>query len=108
MVEPNTLAQCERPREPIGGRAPDLRERRRDGERLVERDQAVENVLCDRAPVYIGKEDGIEGSRIVADRPPVDAIIGERLTGGPTQAEEGDESDTCEPRSRLERGREAT
>src|SRR5262249_61523764 len=102
-MESNALAQCERPREAIGGGAPHLRERWRDGERLIERDEAVKNLLGDRASIYVSKQDGIECRRIVADRPPVDAFISGRLPGGPAQAEESDQRGTADSRSRRER-----
>src|SRR5262249_6090829 len=102
-MESNALAQCERPREAIGGGAPHLRERWRECERLIEPNQARKKLLGDRASIYVSKQDGIECRRIVADRPPVDAFISGRLPGGPAQAEESDQRGTRDSRSRRER-----
>src|SRR5207245_2305202 len=44
VVEVNTLAQGERPREPVARGAPELGERRSDGQRLIERHETVEDL----------------------------------------------------------------
>ena len=100
VVEVDALAQGERPREPVARCAPELRQRRRDGQRLVERDEAVEDLLHDGPAVDVIAERGVERRRIVADRPPVDAVISRRRTGGREQADERDERDTNDARSR--------
>src|SRR5439155_10246831 len=84
-----------------GEGGPELGERWHDGQRLIERDEAVEDLLRDRPAVDVGDERGIECGRIVGDRPPVDAVISRRLTGGREQADEGKKRDTSNPRCRC-------
>ena len=102
VVEVNTLAQGERPREPVARGAPELGERRSDGQRLIERHETVEDLLRDRPAVDVVDERGIERGGIVADRPPVDALLGERLTGGREQTDECEERDARAPRPRRQ------
>src|SRR5262249_17711464 len=74
MVKPRTLAEVERPDEPIARGSPELGERRLDRERLIELDQAVEDLLRDGSAVDVPDSSWIEGLGILPQRSPVDAV----------------------------------
>src|SRR5262249_26731284 len=74
MVKPRTLAEVERPDEPIARGSPELGERRLDRERLIELDQAVEDLLRDGSAVDVPDSSGIEGLGILPQRSPVNAV----------------------------------
>ncbi len=72
VVELRALAKLERPREPVPGRAPELGQRRLDGQRLVELHQAVEDLLRHRPAVDVADPSRIERLGVVPQRAPVD------------------------------------
>jgi hypothetical protein len=73
VVELDALAQRERPRQPVAGGAPELRERGRDGERLIEAHEAVEDLLDDGDPVDVGDARRVQADGLVAERTAVRA-----------------------------------
>jgi hypothetical protein len=71
VVELHSLAELERPREPVPRRAPECGEGRLDREGLIELDEAVEDLLRHRAAIRVGDPCGIESpgpAPEVADR----------------------------------------
>ena len=73
VVEPDALPEGECPRQPVARGDPELCERRRDAERLVELDETVEQLLADREAVDVAETGRIQGGRVVGraagDRP---------------------------------------
>jgi hypothetical protein len=76
MVESHALSEREGPREPIARGLPDLREGRGDRQGLVELDEAVEDLLGDRAAVDIADAGRIERRGVIAERPSIRTSFG--------------------------------
>src|SRR5262249_36680683 len=81
VVELNALPEHERPRQAVARGLPELGERGCDGERLIELDQAIEDLLRHGAAVDVADTRRIEGRRLVPERPPIDAA-GRAVVGG--------------------------
>ena len=77
-MELDALAERERPGEAVTRRLPVLRERGHDGERLIELDEAVEELLRDGAAINVADARGIERDGIGDQRT---AIVTSALLG---------------------------
>ena len=96
MVELHALPERERPREAVARGLPELGERGCYGQRVVELDQAVEDLLRHRATVDVADTRRIERRRLVPERPSVDATIDALIGGAGAERQRGDEGDNEE------------
>ncbi len=77
VMEPHALPEREGPGEAVAGGNPELGQRRRDVEGLVELDEAIEDLLGDSKTVHVPDAPGVECGRIITEG----AAVGSPLLG---------------------------
>jgi hypothetical protein len=102
VVELDTLPQGEGPDEPVPGRPPVAGQGRRDRQRLIELDEAVEDLLRHRSPVDVADARGVEGGGVVAERAPVHRRVARLLRVDGARREPGGEQDGADDKRGAE------